>query len=248
MASERADLVHVIDVDPDLARALDPESTRQAREQLVARVETVAPGRRRGTWGPPNPEGHLGLLVVEGLLTRQLTIGRTRCAELLGPPDLLRPWDHDGGFSLPVGARIDWEVFVATRFAVLDRAFIERASAWPELIAELAARGIWRAQSLAVHQAIGSMTRVDERVLLLFWHLAERWGRVKTEGVVLELPLTHELLARLVGAQRPSVTTAIGQLAERELVQRLPDRTWLLPHSAVAEIEPLFDAARARVA
>lgn len=243
-----SELVHILDVDPDLARGLDPESTRQAREHLVARVVTVGPGRKQGTWGPPDPAGHLGLLMVDGLLMRQLTIGRTRCAELLGPPDLLRPWDHDGGFSLPVGARIDWELFVETRFAVLDPAFVRRTSPWPELVAELAARGISRAQSLAVHQAIANMTRVDDRVLLLFWHLAERWGRVKTEGVVLELPLTHELVARLVGAQRPSVTTAIGQLAARKLLQRLPDRTWLLPHSAFTEIEPLVDSARTRVA
>lgn len=240
--SAKADAIHLVDLDPDLARDLDPDATRQAREQLVARVETVHPGHRRGAWGPRDPAGNLGLMLVEGLMVRQLTIGRSRCAELLGPPDLIRPWDHDGGFSLPVGARIDWEVCVETRLAVLDAAFIRRASAWPEVVAALGARGVWRAQSLAVHQAIGYMNRIDERLLLLFRHLAERWGRVKTEGIVLELALTHDLLARLVGAQRPSVTTALGQLAERGLVQRLPDRNWLLPHSAAAVVDPLFDA------
>lgn len=236
------DLVHVLDVDPDLARGLSPEATREAREQLVARVEAIQPGTRQGTWGPPDPRGYAGLLVVEGLLMRQVAIGRSCCAELLGPPDLLRPWDHDGGFSPPAGARVDWEVFADTRLALLDTEFVRRACGWPELLAELAAQGVRRAQSLAVHQAIGHLTRVDDRLLLLFWHLSERWGRVKTEGVVLELHLTHMLLARLVGAQRPSVTTALGQLAERGLVRRLPDRTWLLPHESMSEIEPLFAA------
>lgn len=230
----------MLDVDPDLAKDLDPEEASRAREQLVARVVTLQPGSRQGAWGPSDPRGHLAMMIVDGLMVRRVTIARSRCAELLGPPDMIRPWDHDGGVSLPVGTQIEWEVLEETRLAVFDSAFVRRASAWPELMAELGARGIWRAQSLAVHQAIGHVNRVDERLLLLMWHLAQRWGRVKTEGVVLELALTHELLATLVGAQRPSVTTALGQLAERELVVRLPDRTWMLPHSAGDEIDPLL--------
>lgn len=238
----------MLDVDPDLARDLDPDATRAARDQLVARVETLHPGTRAGSWGPRNPMGHVGLMVTHGLMLRQLTIGKSRCAELLGAPDLLRPWDHDGGMSLPAGGRIDWEVLVETRVAVLDLGFVRRASAWPELVGALAARGVWRAQSLAVHQAIGNLQRVDERVLLLFAHLAQRWGRVKTEGIVLELPLTHDLVARLTGAQRPSVTTALGQLTGRGRVQRLPDRTWLLPHSVAEGTEPLLGATGASAA
>lgn len=244
----RADLVHILDVDPDLGRDLDPAAARQARDQLVARVETLRPGTRTGSWGPPNPRGHLGLLVVDGLILRQLALRRSRCAELLGPPDLLRPWDDHRGIAMPAGASIDWEVLVDTRLAVLDLAFLRRAAAWPEVMSALASRGISRAQSLAVLQVIGNIQRVDERILLLFAHLAERWGRVKTEGIVLELTLTHELLARLAGAQRPSVTTALGQLASRGLVQRLPDRTWLIPHAALDEAAPVVDEASAGVA
>lgn len=237
--SARPDVVHVLDVDPDLARDLDEQATRLAREQLVARVETLPVGRRHGAWGPADPRGHVGLMLVEGILLRQLTFGRARCAELLGPPDLLRPWDLDGGGALPEGSQVEWEILVEARAAVLDLAFVRRAAAWPEVVAALAARGIWRAQSIAVDQAISNVNRVDERILLLFSHLAQRWGRVKAEGIVLELPLTHELLARLAGAQRPSVTTALGQLAARGLVRRLPDRTWLLPHEAAIEVRPV---------
>jgi DNA-binding GntR family transcriptional regulator len=62
----------------------------------------------------------------------------------------------------------------------------------------------------------------------LLWYLADRWGRVTPDGVIVPLRLTHETLARLVGAQRPSVTTAIRQLEEEGHLRRTPDRLWLL--------------------
>jgi len=64
-----------------------------------------------------------------------------------------------------------------------------------------------------------------------FWHLAERWGRVGRDGVTITLPLTHELLAKLVGAARPSVTTALGDLAARGLLTRDQD-SWRLSHES----------------
>ena len=67
---------------------------------------------------------------------------------------------------------------------------------------------------------------------MLFWHLSERWGRVTAEGVRLELPLTHEVLAELVGAQRPTVTTALSRLARRGELVRVAGRSWLLRASS----------------
>ncbi len=63
-----------------------------------------------------------------------------------------------------------------------------------------------------VHQA-----RVDVRLHMLLWHLASRWGRVGNEGVSLPLRLTHAVLSELVAARRPTVTSALTQLAKREL-------------------------------
>lgn len=233
----RPELVHVIDVDPDLGRDLDAASERAAREQLVARVEPVPAGRREGTWGPPDPRGHIGLLLVAGLMLREVAIGRTRSTELLGAPDLLQPWGYDGGVNLPFDSHVSWEILSESRVAVLDAAFTRRASAWPTVMAALAARGVRRAKQLAVHQAIAHLHRVDERLLLLFWHLAERWGRVTRDGVVVDLPLTHDLLARLVGAQRPSVTTALGDLRRRGAIDRRPNRTWVLRREAAGTVE-----------
>ena len=56
------------------------------------------------------------------------------------------------------------------------------------------------------------------RLTLLLWHLAGRWGRVEHGGIRLALPLTHRLLGRLVGAERPSVSHALSRLSQAGLV------------------------------
>ncbi|MFL5795732.1 MAG: helix-turn-helix domain-containing protein, partial [Actinomycetota bacterium] len=82
--------------------------------------------------------------------------------------------------------------------------------------------------------AIAYHQRVDDRLLLMLWHLAERWGRVHPDGVVVPLPLNHQRLADLVGAHRPSVTTAMGELTRSGAVSRRDDGDWVL-HGAPPE-------------
>ena len=129
----------------------------------------------------------------------------------LGPGDLLRPWDHDDGADATVPS--EWTCAIGH---------------WPQLTEALASRTLSRSRSLALLLAIDSVKRIDERILVLLWHLADRWGRVEPQGVVVPLRLTHQLLAKLSGARRPSVTTALTDLNRRGLVQRRADGTWLL--------------------
>ena len=44
-------------------------------------------------------------------------------------------------------------------------------------------RALRRTHRMAVHQALLQLSPVETRLLVLFWHLAERWGRVTPEGV-----------------------------------------------------------------
>jgi CRP-like cAMP-binding protein len=76
--------------------------------------------------------------------------------------------------------------------------------------------------------AIAHHQRVEERLLLTLWHLADRWGRVSPDGIVVPLPLPHQRLADLVGAHRPSVTTAMGELVRAGRLSRRDDGVWLL--------------------
>ena len=96
-----------------------------------------------------------------------------------------------------------------------------------------------RARRLAVTQAISQMTGVDHRLETLFWHLAESWGKVRQDGVLIPLDLSHQLLGKLVGARRPTVSTALALLANQQRVTRCHDGSWLL-HRADARLdEPL---------
>jgi CRP/FNR family transcriptional regulator, cyclic AMP receptor protein len=90
------------------------------------------------------------------------------------------------------------------------------------------ARASDRANCIALMLSIHNLKRVDTRLLAFFWHLADRYGKVTADGVLVPLALTHRQLALLVGAQRPSVTSALGTLADRNQLRRDEHGHWLL--------------------
>jgi CRP-like cAMP-binding protein len=100
-----------------------------------------------------------------------------------------------------------------------------------------------RARHLAVNMAIVSQPRVDVRLHMLLWHLAGRWGRVRSDATVLRLRLTHSLLAQLVAARRPTVSTAVSDLARRGLVTTQGDE-WLLTGEPPVELLGLNHLSR----
>src|SRR5215212_5413267 len=65
-----------------------------------------------------------GLLLVEGLLVRQVRMLGTTSAELLGAGDLLRPADVDGDIAVPAPAEVEWTALAPVRVAALDEAFL----------------------------------------------------------------------------------------------------------------------------
>jgi hypothetical protein len=147
----------------------------------------------------------------------------------------VRPWDTDDEYDpLPVG--VDWLVLKPTRLAVLDTAFVLRVAPWPTINGRIVGRIARRARSLALTQAVTHLPRAHARLLLLFWLLAERWGRVGPEGVHVDLPLTHGVLAMLIGAQRPTVTLALQRLTRAGLLNRERSDRWLLTKEAIESL------------
>ena len=217
--------VQLLEVDPDLAHDLDPRRAREAAQRLYARLTEIP----RGRWVPETVAGNrpIALLVLDGLLLREATVGDHPAAELLGPGDVVRAWEDDEQEEL-LPRSVGWTALAPTRVAVIDRGLAVRAAQWPEVFAALLDRAARRAERLVVLQAIAHLTRVDDRLLALLWCLAERWGRVVPDGVVVSLRLSHRTLAGMVGARRPSVTTALGQLMARGEIERREDGEWVL--------------------
>lgn len=237
---EQLGTVYLLDEDPALLRHV-PE-----RYHAAARRAAAAPAYRlpAATWQPDilttNPEDSpFGLLLLDGLLLRDVVVAHTTCGELVGPKELLRPWD-DFGTRAPMPLEIEWKVLHSTRIAVLDQEFAHVLAAWPALMNEFVQRAIERAHSLALHVAIHCIRRVDISLLVLFCHLSDRFGTVTPNGIALNIDLTHQDLGKLIGATRQSVSQALTQLNRRGLIVRRTDKTWLLSPQASDEIDHLL--------
>jgi len=230
-----ADVISIIDADPELGDLLPADQRDRARREALTRVRRLSTGAWNVAEAVEPEVHHRGFMVIDGLISREVEVLGRRCVELLGPGDVLRPWSWDEEGS-HVQAEVGWVILEPTRLAVLDHGLVMRMAPWPPLGLELFNRGTRRAHSLAVSLAIAHHQRVDDRVLLTLWHLAERWGRVRPEGIAVPLPLSHQRLADLIGAHRPAVTSAMGDLARRGAISRREDRIWLLHGAPPTEL------------
>jgi CRP/FNR family transcriptional regulator, cyclic AMP receptor protein len=159
-------------------------------------------------------------IVLEGVVLQHVSLlGRT-ATEVLSAGDALVLLDGgDGGL---LGASMWFEVHVAATLAVPPDA------PGPELTTLLEERHAERCRRASTHGAILQLPRIEDRVLAVFCELAERIGRVTPEGIVVDLPLTHRVVGCLVGGRRPTVSLALGQLAQTRVLVRRSDGAWVL--------------------
>jgi CRP/FNR family transcriptional regulator, cyclic AMP receptor protein len=230
-----SDAVRILAEDPDLADGLAGPRLDAAVAECVAETCEC----RAGVWSPPEEVGDMrfgiGLLILDGLVVRSVGVAGRYGAELLGDGDLLNPYHHeDTGTSLPVTGK--WRVLRGNRFAILDSEFVIRASRYPEVVSALLLRALRRSRHMAANMAIVQQPRIDLRLHMLFWDFADRWGTVRNDGVHVPLHLTHAMLAELVAARRPTVTKALGELAQRSAVI-WTGSDWLLPSEPPTELD-----------
>lgn len=226
-------LVRLLDADPELGQGLAAADREFVRRQAICETATLA----RGVHEPSTIgcDDLLGLLILDGVLIRSVEVAGRRCGELVGPGAIVRPWDQTGEYAtLPFSVR--WRVVRPVRLAMLDQRLATISARWPGLMHAIVRRATGRAQTLALNGVIHSLQHVELRLLVLLWHLADRFGRVTRAGTVVPLELSHQDLAELVGAQRPSVSTRLSELHRRGELVRRPDRTWLLPGAPPAEL------------
>jgi CRP/FNR family cyclic AMP-dependent transcriptional regulator len=223
-SASSANFCHLLAEDPELAEALDPATRTVAIEAVVVREISLEPGRLH-LRQLGNLEEGLGLLVLSGVMLHRVGVQRRFGAELIGEGDVLRPPYRQG--ESPLSLTNDWLVLKSARVAVLDERFVRQLAEFPQIAGRLFRRAVERSRQLAVNMAIVHQARVDLRLHMLFWHLAGRWGRVRSDGVVVPLRLTHAVLSDLVAARRPTVTSALSELSRQGTVRPVPEG-WLL--------------------
>jgi CRP/FNR family transcriptional regulator, cyclic AMP receptor protein len=223
--------IPLLQADADIGRYLTAEE-RTAAEALAVPCITLETGHV-DIRSLLDRHACFGALVVSGMLVAHLRVGEQAGMRILGPGDVV-----SGGTSPASMLLVDsgCRAVSTTQLAMLGKDVLVGAHRWPRLVAGLHARTTEQIERVAVQLAICQLPRVEDRLLALFWLLAEQWGRVTPGGTVLPLALTHETLGALVGARRPTVTLALGELADRGAVLR-QGRAWLL-------VEPLTRPTR----
>jgi hypothetical protein len=72
--------------------------------------------------------------------------------------------------------------------------------------------------------AVARIPHSAPRLLIMLWHLADRWGRWEKGRIVLPIPLTHKLLGALISVRREQITrTALPALLKSGRVARNRD-------------------------
>lgn len=214
-------LVRLLAVDPDIGRFLTADE-RAAADELSLPVHRLQKG-------PLDVDSLLAkanafaAFILDGLLLHRLVVADQPSLRLLGPGDFLSL--SGPGPSLLAESRCD--VAAPTRLAMLGNEILIAAHRWPRIVAGLYVAGAEQAERLGTQLAICQLPRVDQRLLALFWLLAESWGTVGPHGTRLPLALTHDALGGLIGARRPTVTLALRELTDRGAIVRQSDG-WLL--------------------
>ncbi len=223
--------IRLFEVEPDLIRFLPAEERAEAAGLELPVHELPKGGVDVNALFTAT--GAFGAVLLEGMLLRAVRLGEHTGLRLLGPGDLLSRTEAPRS-TLVVDTVC--RATAPTRLALLGREMLIAARRWPRLIAGLHSRSGDQTERVLMQLMICQLPRVDDRILSLLWLLAESWGHVTSSGTTLPVALTHEALGGLVGARRPTVTLAIGELTARGAIVRQGDG-WLLlrrPHEGSA--------------
>jgi hypothetical protein len=206
----------LLDLDDDLAQECHPATRATARVVATVRLAEAEVGPcDLEAWFADVAPGP-GLLVLDGLVAINTSVGARAACELVGGGDLLQ--HVEPRTDELVGQTETCQALSPTTFALLDEDFAGRVGPFPQVGMALLRRAARRASEAETLRAIACHPRLEVRLVLLLWHLASRWGRVVPGGIRLTMPLTHRLLGLLVAAERPSVSHAMHRLAQTDLI------------------------------
>jgi CRP-like cAMP-binding protein len=236
--------VDLFEAEPDLAVDLDLRQEDGFRASASVEVINVP----EGTWSPPETVsgdfGGLGLLVLEGVMLRRETLAGARRSEPIGPGDLIRPLacEEDPFSRLPT--EIHWRALSRARLAVLDDAFTRRMCNCGAVLDRIVDRHSRRLAAAAQRDVIRAQEEPEARLLHMLWHLANRFGRVTRDGVVIPIPLSQGDIGEFLGVSRHAVLDALKPLRDHRVADQRRDMTWWLAGAPVAGVAELANANR----
>jgi len=205
-----------------------PPAAARAASQLLVVSWRLSRGRWDPAGTPPVRDSDCGYLILDGILLSRVLVGPRCSAELLGAGDFFCTDNADTHGYATVASETRFRVLSPTRIVVLERDLMAKIEGLPGIASHFERRLTERAHSLSIRLAIVQVPQLTRRLHLLLWHLADRWGRRRPDGVLIPLPLSHEVLAECCSARRTSVLAAIHELEETGAVERNGDGHWLL--------------------
>jgi CRP-like cAMP-binding protein len=226
----------VLDLAPEFGAGIPTAQWRAARQACRGELVSVPSGR----WEPASTDrsrAGLGLLIASGMICREVGLRDRHLIELLGPGDVLQlPVQVPDG---TLGTDPVLTAAVPTELLALGAPFIRAAGRWPGVLIGLHQRLEGQHARLRIQALITHLPLAEQRVLLMLWHMADRWGVVTRDGIVVQLPLSHDLLGDLTAARRPTTSLAIAKLQRTGELKRLPDRSWLLTPAGERAVETI---------
>lgn len=229
--------VRLLDADPDLGEDLSEQEFADARRSVMLPILALDQGpwsvdqlsEVRSVHGKAR-----GFFVMAGAIGIELGIAGQVSTRMIVPRELVL---LDGGVDQSIDVQISWTVFDPATLIVLDRRLAIIAIRWPGLMDAIFKRAAQQVRHATLQQAISQLPRVEDRLLALLWSIADRQGVVRGDGVWVHLPVTHAMLARMIGARRPTVSLGLRALSDQGLATA-EGTGWLISFDSLGEFRP----------
>jgi CRP-like cAMP-binding protein len=213
---------------PEIVANVGAEDRERAERTLIVPLVSARNANLADVISTQIP-GAFDFVIVDGVVLKETTLAGRSALELLGRGDLLAP---------PLTPTRQLESRALSRYlahgqvslAAIENHVRQAARRWPGIADHLHDRLARQTHHASMHLAMLHLPRVEDRLTALFADLAERFGQMTADGILVDLPLTHEIIGGLVASRRPTVTIALQQLASNGMIARVEGDRWKLDH------------------
>ncbi|AJS58196.1 Crp/Fnr family transcriptional regulator [Paenibacillus sp. IHBB 10380] len=171
-----------------------------------------------------NDPAELIYIIQKGVVITYLADqdGRERIRRFFSAGDIL------GHNTLFHGGYIaDAQAIQPSKVIVIDKTqFLQQVESEPKLLIHLYRVLEMTHRNLAIHMG-DSYYSAETRVLKYLLRLLNQFGTSTTEGIVITIPLTHELLAKYAGTTRVTVTRVLSRLSAGNILSTNP-KPWIV--------------------